>query len=209
MGCPLSKGLCMQWLVRLTEVFVPMFVAMSPLTVLPIFLGMTEDMEWPTARVLARRAVLTGFFIAIAIVLLGQALFRFLNITIDDLRVGGGTVLLIIGVYDLIFTRERRKTTELDLDAGVVPLGTPLIVGPATMTTCVVLADTHGKWLVVLALSVNILVIWLLLHHANKLTKFIRPSITRAFGKVMSLFLAAIAVAMLRSGIESFVRALS
>jgi multiple antibiotic resistance protein len=195
----------MSSITRLAEVFVPLFVALSPLTVLPIFLGMTDGMELRPARKLARRAVATGLVIAIVVVLLGQGIFKVLGITVDDLRVAGGIILLLIAIHDLIFTRERRKANELGSDVGVVPLGTPLIVGPATMATCLVLADSYGKLFVVAALSINLFVIGLLLHFANRIQGFVGPSVSRAFGKVMSLFLAAIAVAMLRSGIQAFV----
>ena len=196
-------------LTQFIEVFVPLFVAMSPLTALPIFLTMTEGMELAPTRQLAHRAVVTAFAVAVAIVLLGQALFGFLGITLNDLQVAGGLILLLIAVNDLIHSRESRKREDLGSDAteaGVVPLGTPLIVGPATMTTCVVLADTHGRTLVLVALAANLLMTGLLLHYSNQLKRFVRPSISRAFGKVMSLFLGAIAVSMLRTGIVAFVQ---
>lgn len=191
----------------LSEIFVPIFVAMSPLTVLPIFLSMTEGSPQQQSRALAHRAVVTAFFIAVSLVLIGQELFRFLGITVDDLRVAGGLILLLIAIYDLIFTQEKRKSAEIDADAGVVPLGTPLIVGPATMTTSVVLADTHGAFWVIVILCINLVGIGLLLHFSDRITRFINPAISKAFGKVMSLFLAAIAVAMLRSGIFAFIEA--
>ena len=189
------------------EVFVPLFVATSPLTVLPMFLGMTEGMDVASARHLARGAVVTGFVIAMTIVMLGGLLFSFLGITIDDLRVAGGLILLMLSVYDLVFSREQRKLGEVGSDAGVVPLGIPLIVGPATMTTCLVLADLHGKAFVAVALTVVLGLIALLLHHAHRIKSVLHPAVTKAFGKVMSLFLAAIAVAMLRSGIAAFAAA--
>lgn len=182
---------------------------MSPLTALPIFLTMTEGMELVPSRQLAHGAVVTAFAVAVAIVLLGQALFRFLGITLNDLQVAGGLILLLIAINDLIHSRESRKREDLGPDvteAGVVPLGTPLIVGPATMTTCVVLADSHGRGLVLVALAANLILAGLLLHYANQLKRFVRPSISRAFGKVMSLFLGAIAVSMLRTGIVAFVQ---
>lgn len=199
----------MTMFVRLTEVVVPLFVAMSPLTVLPIFLSMTHDLDRAASRRLARGAIITGLFITVALVLVGQALFNFLGITLDDLRVAGGIILLLIAVYDLIFTSEQRKVRELESDAGIVPLGTPLIVGPATMTTCLVLADSHGREWVLVALSINLALMWLLLHFSDQIKRFVRPSISRAFGKVMSLFLAAIAVEMFRSGVMGFVEAAS
>ena len=192
------------WFTQVNEVFISLFVALSPLTVLPLFISMTEGMNLERAQSLSRRAILTAFVISVAIVLLWQALFRFLGITVDDLRVAGGLILLILSIHDLIFTREQRKKSEMSSDAGVVPLGTPLIVGPATMTTCVVAADTHGRTLTLIALCLNLFLIAVMLHFAHRMKTVVRPSISRAFGKVMSLFMAAIAVAMLRHGIAGF-----
>ncbi|MDF1566003.1 MAG: MarC family protein [Deltaproteobacteria bacterium] len=190
-----------------TEVLVPLFVAMGPLTVLPIFLSLTEGASRKEKRQFARRGVLAGAVVATVVVLAGQELFRFLGITVDDLRVAGGAILFLIASHDLVFSRDRRKRGELealDVEAGVVPLGTPLIVGPATMTAAVVLADTHGRIPVFVGLALNLALIFVILHYSDQLERFLKPSATRAFGKVMSLFLAAIAVAMLRTGILSF-----
>jgi multiple antibiotic resistance protein len=196
----------MHLVTKLSECFVPLFVAMSPLTVLPMYLTMTDGMDSLRMRSLSRRALLTAFAVALVIILAGQLIFRFLGITVDDLRVAGGVILFVISSYDLVFTREQRKRSELASEAGVVPLGVPLIVGPATMTTCVVLADTHGRALTLFALLGNLVIIGLILHYADNIKRFIRPSISRAFGKVMSLFLAAIAVAMARHGVAAFIQ---
>ncbi len=190
----------------IAEILLPIFVALSPLTVLPIFLSMTEGMESRAMQRLARRAVLTGLVISVAIVWLGAVIFRALSITVDDLRIAGGLILLVLAIYDLLFNRERRKQSDADEDPGVVPLGTPIIVGPATMATCLVLADAYGKTLVLIALAVNLTLVGLILHFAGPISRVIPSSGARAFGKVMSLFLAAIAVAMVRSGLERFLR---
>ncbi len=186
------------------QVFVPVFVAMSPLTVLPVFLSMTEAHDVQASQNLARRGILTAFVVAMAITLAGQALFRLLGITVNDLRVAGGLILLSLAMYDLILSKERRKADDSE-DGGAVPLGVPLIVGPGTMTACLVLADTHGRGLVVIALVLNLAITALLLHHAKRLQGWLRPAVTRAFGKVMALFLAAIAVSMMRIGISAFI----
>ncbi len=190
----------------IAEILLPIFVALSPLTVLPIFLAMTEGMESQAMQRLARRAVVTGLVIAVAIVWLGAVIFRALSITVDDLRIAGGLILLVLAIYDLLFNRERRKQSDADEDPGVVPLGTPIIVGPATMATCLVLADAHGKTLVLIALALNLTLVGLILHFAGPISRVLPSSGARAFGKVMSLFLAAIAVAMVRSGLERFLR---
>lgn len=191
-------------------VFVPLFVALTPLSAISMFLSLTDGMAPSVTHSLAKRALLTAFVVALAVIFIGQALFRFLAITLDDLRVGGGVILLVIATYDLLFAREERKKNDLAAlpDLGAVPIGTPLIVGPATMTTCVVLADIYGKAMVIVAFSLNLVLIALFLLNADKARRQIQPAVARAFSKVMSLFLAAIAVAMLRTGVINMVQTL-
>ncbi|PKN59041.1 MAG: MarC family protein [Deltaproteobacteria bacterium HGW-Deltaproteobacteria-14] len=181
--------------------FVPLFVAVSPLTILPLFLGMTEGLEPAVERQLAWRGVGTGAVVAAIVLLLGKGLFTFLGITVDDLRVAGGIILFMIAIHDIIHSREARKNADADADFGVVPLGVPLIVGPATLTACLVLADAHGQPVVLGALVANLAIVAVLILNARRLRRVMRPAITRAFGKVMSLFLAAIAVSMVRHGL--------
>lgn len=185
------------------SVIVPLFVAMTPLTVLPLFVSMVDGKPVAETRSLARKAVLTALVLAIAITVGGQAVFRFLSITVDDLRVGGGLILLILSIYDLLFSTGSRKQKEIGADAGIVPIGTPLLVGPATMTALVTLADIHGRVITLTGLLVNLAFIGSLLYYQDIVTRVVSPAVSKAFGKVMSLFLAAISVAMIRTGVEA------
>ena len=189
----------------LIAVLIPLFVAMSPLTVVPLFVSLVEGRSIEEARSLALKAVWTVLGLAVVIVFGGQAVFRFLNITVDDLRIGGGLILLIIAIYDLVFSQNSRKEEALSSDLGIVPIGTPLIFGPATMTASVTLADIHGQFLVLAGLLINLTLVGLLLYYQDVVTKWVHPGISRAFGKVMSLLLAAIAVAMIRTGVTNVI----
>jgi multiple antibiotic resistance protein len=191
------------------EVFVPMFVALSPLSALPVYLGMTEQLTAVERHAMTRKAIFTAFTVAMCITLAGQWIFRILGITVNDLRVGGGLIMLVLAIYDLLFSRQQRKEKEVSTDVGVVPLGIPLIVGPATMTACLVLVDTHGRTLVLAALVLNLGLTWTLLHYGGFVARYVNPAASRAFGKVMSLMLAAIAVGTMRVGITSFMAAYS
>ena len=189
----------------LFAVLIPLFVAMSPLTVVPLFVSLVEGKSIEEARSLALKAVWTVLGLAVVIIFGGQAVFKFLNITVDDLRIGGGLILLIIAVYDLVFSQSSRKEEALSADLGIVPIGTPLIFGPATMAASVTLADIHGQFLVLTGLLINLTVVGLLLYYQDVVTKWVHPGVSRAFGKVMSLLLAAIAVAMIRTGISNVI----
>lgn len=188
------------------SVFVPLFVALSPLTILPVFMAMAQGLELHEERTLAKKGIITAFLVALLVTLAGQGLFRLLGITVNDLRIAGGLILLVISMHDLIFSRESRKQRDnFDGNMGIVPLGVPLIVGPATLTACLVLADIYGRPLVIFCLFLNLAINGLILINARRLAARIRPPVIQAFGKVMSLFLAAIAVAMVRVGVSHFI----
>ncbi len=185
------------------QVFLPLFVAMSVPTIAPIFLSLTHGMSPEERSSLAKKGTITAAVVAALVTLGGQLLFRLLGITVNDLRVGGGIILLVLSIYDLVFSKEERRVRDAG-DLGVVPLGVPLIVGPATMTTLLVLADGFGRGPVFVALVINLLLIGLVMSQAQRLVDWIGEAGVRAFGKVMSLFMTAIAVAMIRAGLLGF-----
>ena len=84
---------------------------------------------------------------------------------------------------------------------GVVPIGTPLVAGPATLTTLLVLVGQYGIAVVVLAFVLNLAVVWLIFSQANRIAQFLGTGGLRATAKIASLLLAAIAVKMIRQGI--------
>jgi multiple antibiotic resistance protein len=100
--------------------------------------------------------------------------------------------------------RAGEKQVERSPEFGVVPLGTPIIAGPGTLTAALVLVGTLGYVPVILSLVVNLLFAWLIFSQAERIIGTIGISGSRAFGKVVSLILAAFAVKMIRSGIFRF-----
>ena len=106
---------------------------------------------------------------------------------------------LIIAITEIV--RAGEKKYVLSPTFGVVPLGTPLIAGPATLTTTLVLVGNYGYWPVILSLIVNILLAWLIFAQADRIIKLIGVGGSRAIAKVAALLLAAIAVKMIRTGL--------
>ncbi|HHP7237899.1 MarC family protein [Longibacter sp.] len=195
------------------EPFLSLFVAMNAIGVLPLFIGMTEGMSVKHRRSLVRRAISTAFAIALVIVLAGRVIFDTLGITVNDLRIGGGLILLVLSITDLLFSNLTRKTqsnsgADAMEDLGVVPLGTPLTVGPAAITTILVLQEGYGYLPTVVALIANLIVSFTLFFFGPAVISYIGAGASRAIGKVASLFLAAIAIAMIRTGVVGIVNAL-
>lgn len=178
---------------------IPILVALDAPGALPLFVGMTEELTAVERRRAVRQSILTAFLVTIGFVLLGRAVFTALGIRVEDFMIAGGVVLLVIAITDVVKAGEKRLPPGPTF--GVVPLGTPLIAGPATLTTTLVLVGQYGYLPVVVSLTVNILLAWLIFAQAERIIALIGINGSRALAKVASLLLAAIAVKMIRSGI--------
>jgi multiple antibiotic resistance protein len=178
---------------------IPIMVALDAPGTLPIYVAMTEGLMEHERQRIVRQSILTAFLITIAFTFLGRAVFAALTITVEDFMIAGGIVLLIIAVLDIV--RAGDKKYSMSPTFGVVPFGTPLIAGPATLTTTLILVGNYGYLPVILSLIANILFAWLIFAQADRIIKIIGINGSRAFAKVAALLLAAIAVKLIRSGI--------
>jgi len=183
--------------------FIPIMVALDAPGTLPLYVAMTEGIEKHERRTIVRQSILTALLITIGFVFLGRAVFHALGILVEDFMIAGGIVLLIIAVSEIVRAGERKILISPTM--GVVPFGTPLIAGPATLTTTLVLVGTYGYFPVILSLIVNILLAWAIFSQADRIIRLIGISGSRAFAKIAALLLAAIAVKMIRSGIFTLI----
>lgn len=186
------------------QAFIPLFVAIDVFGVLPLYVGLTEGMGDGARRTLAAEATLTAFAISLVFLVAGKLLFGFLGITEHDFRVGGGIVLLVLAVNDLLFSHELKRLPGARV--GVVPIGIPLIMGPAGLTTILVLVNSYGYVWAVVSLLTNMVIVWLVFDRAGLMTRVLREAGAKAIAKVAALFLCGIAVMMIRSGIQGMLR---
>ncbi len=182
---------------------IPVMVAMDAFGTLPIFVGMTEGMKKQERGTVVRQSILTAFFVTVGFVLVGRWIFNALGILVEDFMIAGGLVLLIIATVDIVRAGEKRTGPGPML--GVVPLGTPIIAGPAVLTTTLVLQGSHGYLPVFLSLLANLALAWLIFASSNRIIRVVGINGSRAFAKVASLILAAFAVKMVRSGIMKLI----
>jgi len=183
--------------------FIPIMVALDAPGTLPLYVAMTEGIRKHERRKIVRQSILTALLITIGFVFLGRAVFNALGILVEDFMIAGGIVLLIIAVTEIVRAGERKILISPTI--GVVPFGTPLIAGPAMLTTTLVLVGTYGYLPVILSLIVNILLAWAVFAQADRIIRLIGISGSRAFAKIAALLLAAIAVKMIRSGIFTLI----
>ncbi|MBV72158.1 MAG: hypothetical protein CMH52_12595 [Myxococcales bacterium] len=182
------------------------FVSMNIVTTAPIYMSLTEGISDSERPKLVRSAVILAGVVACLMTLVGTDLLRLMGVTISDLRLAGGLVLLGLGFYDLVLSRGQRIAQAAE-DIGPVPIGVPLLVGPATMTTLIVMTEAHDKLTVAAAFLPNLILAYLVLYFAHKILPILGDAGTKAIGKLMSLMLMAIGVAMIRSALQNILSA--
>jgi multiple antibiotic resistance protein len=182
--------------------FIPIFVAVDAMGVLPIFASLTEGIEPKQKIKIIFQSMITALCVAISFILIGKAVFRLLGITIGDFMIAGGAILFCIAIIDIINpVKKRRIPTE---ELGAVPLGTPLIVGPAVLTTSLVIVSEYGLLATMVSVLVNVLLAGLIFRSSMLITQRLGESGLKALSKIMSLLLAAIAVMLMRKGVMLF-----
>jgi len=179
--------------------FIPIFVAMDAIGVLPIYMGLTEHLKKRDRDKIVVQSLLTAFIVGTVFLFLGRWIFNVLGVLVSDFKIAGGTVLLVISLKDII---QQGKSHRVPADTvGAVPIGTPLITGPAVLTTMVILLDTHGLFITILSFVANLLITWVIFFHSGTISGFLGKAGSKAFSKIASLLLAAIAVMMVRKGL--------
>lgn len=185
--------------------FIPIFVAIDVLGLVPIFLSLTSDMKPPEKKKLITDATLTALAVSLVFLFGGRMIFNFLGITENDFRVGGGIVLLVLAVIDLTVTGEKTRAPQTSV--GVVPIGIPLIIGPAVLTTLLIIVDAYGYLAAVVGLLANLLLVWLIFRNSDYIIRVMGEAGSKAFAKVAALFMAAIAIMMIRIGLTAMIAA--
>jgi multiple antibiotic resistance protein len=186
------------------EYFIPLFVAIDPLGLAPLFVAVTGHLSAAQKRTVILEAAGTAFIICLGFMFLGRAIFHYLGITEADFRIAGGILLLVLAVMDLL--RPGKPAVEQTEMIGIVPLATPLIAGPATLTTVLVLASGHGGHptsygLTSLSLALNLLLLVIILIASSRLSGRLSLNAMLAFSKLVMVLLAAIAVNFIRVGV--------
>ena len=185
---------------KFLECFIPLFVTIDPVGLAAIFLALGRDVPVVKRRRIANQATWTGgIVVALFFLFLGRSIFIAIGIGEGDFQIAGGLILFILASRELIQTPSGEKRSLPD-DFGVVPLGMPLIAGPATITTLLVISQSVGLVMTLVALAVNLALVAIAFAQSERLERVVGSTGLRAVSKIIALLLAAIAVHIVRRG---------
>ncbi len=183
--------------------FIPIFVAVDAIGNIPVLVSLVEGSTKKQRSKIIHSSVATATIMAFMFMFLGKAVLNVLGISIADFQIAGGALLFIISVRLLLPGIHKSAMVDgHNKDIGIFPLGTPLITGPAVLTTTLIMLDSYGFWPTFVSLLVNMAIVWISFVKTDLIMKFMGQSGTRAVSKIMYILLAAIGVMMIRRGIS-------
>ena len=186
--------------------FSSVFFLVDPFAALPTFLAVTAGVDRRRRRATARKASITAWVVLTAFALAGQYIFRIFGITLPAFEISGGIILLLIGLDMLNARRSQTQETGSDAaaaaakeDAGIVPMGIPMLAGPGSITSVMILVgQTQGKWTLMAAILASIfvtaLICFLVLGNSERVVNVLGDTGVRILVRIMGLLLVALAV---------------
>jgi multiple antibiotic resistance protein len=180
--------------------FVPLFIVIDALGNLPFVISLSEGMSREERRKMIHTATVTATIVGLVFLFLGQLILQALDISVGSFAIAGGLILLILSIKYM--TTGRMVEAIKEEMVAVVPIGTPLTVGPATITTLLLLATQFPLYIVLISFALNMLITWAVFLASNQIVRFMGKGGLKAVSRVFSLLLAAIAVNMVIHGLE-------
>lgn len=204
-----AKRVCRLWRIgtpmrEFLSVFVPLFVAVDAIGSLPLLLGMLEHVEEARRRRVIVQSVLTAASVAAVFVIGGRHLLALLGVTPSDFMIAGGSLLFLLSLADLLSAGKPRRRIDLET-VGAVPIGVPLITGPAVLTTVMLLVAQKGMLPTLAATLLNVLLAGAFFWFAVPVTRLLGGAGTKVLSKIASLVLASIGVMMVRQGVVELI----
>ncbi|HNZ87970.1 MAG TPA: NAAT family transporter [Methanofastidiosum sp.] len=195
------------------------FVIVNPVGAMFTFMSLTSDRDYKERVKIGSRSVLIAFLVAIVFAIGGEIILRFFGVTVDSLRVAGGIILFKVAL-DMVyaktsgesFSEAERKDAKEREDISVFPVAMPLLTGPGTITTVIVVIRSvpsiELKMVALLAMFATFLITFLMFRFSNELSKILGVTVTLVFTRIMGLLLGAIAINFLATGIKNIFMAM-
>lgn len=180
--------------------FIPLFVAFDVVGILPIYIKFVSRLDKGKRNKNLRDSIVTAFFATLLFVMVGNQVMAYLGISINDFLIAGGIVLFIIAARDII-SGHTESITEDDM-FGVVPLGIPLLAGPAVLATSIIIRGQYGFYNFLLSLVLNLIICTVILKFSEYILKYLGKRLIEALSKFFSLIIASIAIMFIRKGLQ-------
>ena len=194
-----------QFLLDLLKATVALFVIVDPLGPVPIFAGLTKQMTLEEKRNVFRTASVVGAVLLVMFALVGQEVLLLFGISLESFQIAGGLVLLLLSI-EIIFRGERMDKLALvsTEETAVFPIAFPLLVGPGAITLTLISIESSGIQVAIISIVIVMFLSWVVLRQSDRIYRLLGRTGSAVIARIMSLFIAAIAVQYVLAGIQFY-----
>lgn len=188
---------------------ISLFAILNPIGLIPVYEELLADVEPRRRPGLFLVTTLTGFLTLTVLTFTGRFIMdSVFHITIEEFRIAGGIILTVLGVKRVVFlSHEHWDTAHHDLaELGAVPMAVPLLVGPGSIVTGILILDREGALVAFLSIVISFLIVIAVLNLSSLLFRLLGRLGILVVGRILYIFIAAIGVHFLLSGLSNFFR---
>ena len=184
--------------------FAALFIILDPILSVPIFAAMTKGQTSQEIHKQAFIAVAVAGGLMYLFLVFNRAIFDILGLNMPSFQIAGGILLFLLGIQEALGIEIGHCKEHSTSAAGVV-IGTPLLCGPGTITTVMLLSRDYGLLIPFVAVTLALIATWLVLYFAADIQRILGDVVTDIMGKVLGMLVAAIAVKIIASGILAYI----
>ena len=190
----------------LVQLIILFIVILDPLLSFSLFTSYTKKMNKKTRKNCAYLAIGTAAILCFAVLVLGNNLLNLLSTNLNDFRVAGGIILGLLGIEMVMGINFRSNNEEKSFDekcakATATIIGTPVIAGPAAITTIIIASNDYGFLTTGLSVAIVLAIIGSLFLFSGKVKKIVGKTAMHVASTMMGLVTIAWAVNFIRIGL--------
>jgi multiple antibiotic resistance protein len=182
------------------EVAVPLFIIINPLVVLPNFAEMSQQLDNRHCSLLSLRTSVSAFLLLAFFIFIGRPFLDLIGVSTEAFMIACGLLLLSIAIGMLSGSPPTTRNVEFDTTS-IVPMSIPLLAGPGSVATAIVLTEAHGAGIVFAALVLSMVLSAFIFDRYRTIMHYMTRNGINAWTRLSSLFFAAIAVRLISEGI--------
>ncbi|MGA2914017.1 MAG: MarC family protein [Methanoregula sp.] len=183
--------------------FAALFIILDPILSVPVFAAMTKGQTPKEIHKQAFIAVAVAGGLMYLFLIFNRMIFDILGLNMPSFQIAGGILLFLLGIQEALGIEIGHCKEHSNTAAGVV-IGTPLLCGPGTITTVMLLSRDYGLLIPFVAITFALIATWLVLFYADSIQRVLGEVVTDIMGKVLGMLVAAIAVKIIASGILAY-----
>lgn len=197
-------------MLNVVKVAMTLIAVMNPFGNVPLFMGLTESYSDDTREKIFNTVVLAGLAIVLGFGLIGNLLMEyFFKVKMEEVKMAGGMILVIVAFRNLLSSAKKTPEATLEEDEarkmGITPLAFPMLVGPGTMATAMIVKEQEGLAVMGLGTILTFIIIKLLFMSGKYLERLIGKLALYLLSRIMQIFIMAVGVRLFMSGLMYYV----